>query len=262
MNYSQGFRLGLKSYSEAFRFIRQNYLGWFFIFPLLLNVLLFAVGFYSVASLGSELIEYLNGWMGIETWDFWGASFLAGAIKWLIWIVLRLLFFVVYAYVGGYIILIALSPAFAFLSERTEKILTSSDVPFNWKQFLKDIWRGVVLALRNLAVEMLFTLLLFIISFIPVVGWFTAVVLFLISAYFYGFSFMDYTFERRKFNVKTSIRYMRSNKGLAIGNGLIFALVLLIPFIGVTLAGFFSIVSVVGATIAVNQALKTDQSDF
>ena len=262
MNYSQGFRLGLKSYSEAFRFIRQNNLGWFFIFPLVLNVLLFALGFYSVSSLGSELIEYLNNWLGIESWDFWGASFFAGTIKWLIWIVLRLLFFVVYAYVGGYIILIALSPAFAFLSERTEKILTGSDLPFNFSQFLKDIWRGVVLALRNLAVEMLFTLLLFIISFIPVVGWFTAVVLFLISAYFYGFSFMDYTFERRKFNVKTSIRYMRSNKGLAIGNGLIFALVLLIPFIGVTLAGFFSIISVVGATIAANKAIETDQSDF
>nr|WP_321411010.1 EI24 domain-containing protein [uncultured Carboxylicivirga sp.] len=262
MNYSQGFQLGLRSYTEAFRFIRQNKLGWFFIFPLLLNVVLFALGFYSVGSLGSVLIEYLNQWMGIESWDFWGASFLAGTIKWFIWIVLRLLFFLIYAYIGGYIILIALSPVFAFLSERTEKILTGSEVPFNTNQFLKDIWRGIVLALRNLAVEMLFTLLLFIISFIPVVGWFSAIVLFFISAYFYGFSFMDYTFERRKFNVQSSVRYMRSNKGLAIGNGLIFALVLLIPLIGVTLAGFFSIVSVVGATIAVNKALENDQAGF
>nr|WP_319397770.1 EI24 domain-containing protein [uncultured Carboxylicivirga sp.] len=259
MNYSQGFQLGLRSYSKAFRFIKQNKMGWFFVFPLLLNVLLFAVGFYSVASLGSVLIEHLNQWMGIDSWDFWGASFLAGSIKWLIWIVLRLLFFVVYAYLGGYIILIALSPVFAFLSERTERILTGTNMPFNLNQFFKDIWRGVVLALRNLVVELLFTVLLFVISFIPVVGWFSAVILFFISAYFYGFSFMDYTFERRKFNVHTSVKYMRSNKGLAIGNGLVFALILLIPFIGVTVAGFFSIVSVVGATIAANKAIEVDK---
>nr|WP_321452470.1 EI24 domain-containing protein [uncultured Carboxylicivirga sp.] len=259
MNYSQGFQLGLRSYSEAFRFIKQNKMGWFFVFPLLLNVLLFAVGFYSVANLGSVLIEHLNQWTGIDSWDFLGASFLAGSIKWLIWIVLRLLFFVVYAYLGGYIILIALSPVFAFLSERTERILVGTNMPFNINQFFKDIWRGVVLALRNLVVEMLFTILLFIISFIPVVGWFSAVILFFISAYFYGFSFMDYTFERRKFNVHTSVKYMRSNKGLAIGNGLVFALILLIPFIGVTVAGFFSIISVVGATIAANKAINEDK---
>lgn len=256
MNYTQGFQLGIKSYSEAFTFIRRNNLSWFFVFPVILNVLLFLVGFFSIAEWGNVIIENLNTWMGIETWDFWGASFIAGTIKWLVWIILRLLFFIAYAYLGGYIILIAMSPVFAILSEKTERILTGHNLPFDVRQFMRDIWRGVVLALRNLVVELLFTFILFVISFIPVVGWFTAIILVLISAYFYGFSFMDYTFERRKFNVKTSVRYMRSNKGLAIGNGLVFALVLLIPFIGVTIAGFFSIISVVGATIAANKALE------
>ncbi len=259
MNYSQGFRLGLKSYSVAFKFIRVNRLGWYFIFPLILNVLLFSLGFYSVIEWGDIIIQNLNELMDVDSWDFWGASFVAGSIKWLVWIILRILFFLIYAYLGGYIILILLSPVFALLSEKTESILSGVQTPFDAKQFFKDIWRGVVLAIRNLLVEMMFTLLLFILSFIPVVGWFTAIVLVILSAYFYGFSFLDYSFERRRFNVQTSVRYMRSNKGLAIGNGLVFALVLMIPFIGVSLAGFFSIISVVGATIAARTALEEER---
>lgn len=260
MNYSQGFRLGMKSYSVAFRFIRTHGLGWYFVFPLILNVILFTIGFYSVVEWGDVLINRLNEAMNVDEWSFWGASFVAGSVKWLVWIVLRLLFFLVYAYLGGYIILILMSPVFAFLSEKTESILTGINTPFNGVQFIKDIWRGVILAIRNLLVELLFTLLLFVLSFIPVVGWFTAIVLVLLSAYFYGFSFMDYSFERRKFNVHTSVRYMRSNKGLAIGNGLVFSLVLMIPFIGVSIAGFISIISVVAATIAAQEALEHDKA--
>ncbi|MCU4176167.1 EI24 domain-containing protein [Carboxylicivirga sp. N1Y90] len=259
MNYSRGFQLGLKSYSEAFSFIFKNGLGWFFIFPFLLNVLFFFVGFYSIASWGDVLVSDLSDWMGVEEWDFWGASVLAGSIKWIVWIVLRLLFFIVYAYVGGYIILIVMSPVFAFLSEKTERIITQSDIPFNMAQFVKDIWRGMILAMRNLVVEMFFTVILFVLSFIPIIGYFTAIVLVLLSAYFYGFSFLDYTFERRRFDVKTSVKYMRRNRGLAIGNGLVFALILMIPLIGVSIAGFMSIVSVVAATIAARKALEEEK---
>lgn len=256
MNYFQGFRLGLKSYSEALSFIKIHKLGWFFLFPVLLNIALFLIGFYSVGNLGDDLLVHLNGWLAIDSWNFWGASFLAGAIKWLVWIVLRLMFFILFAYVGGYIIMILLSPVYAYLSEKTEGIILGKDWPFNLKQFLSDMIRGIGLAVRNLIVELLFTLLLVVFSFIPLVGWLSSIALVLLSAYFYGFSFMDYTFERHRFNVSQSVQYMRSNKGLAVGNGLVFSLVLLIPFVGVTLAGFFSIVSLVGATIAANKALQ------
>lgn len=258
MNYRQGFKLGLKSYSEAVRFIFKNKLGWYFLFPLLLNVLLFAVGFYSAATWGDQLVSSLNEWMGTDHWDFWGASVLAGSIEWLVWIMIRLLFFLLYAYFGGYIILILLSPVFAFLSEQTETILTGRQLPFNLRQFLKDIRRGVLLAIRNMTIELLITLGLFIVSFIPLVGYFTAIVLFLVSAYFYGFSFIDYTLERQRLNISHSVRFIRSNKGLAIGNGLVFCLVLMIPFIGVSLAGFASIISVVSATISANKVINDE----
>ncbi|WP_430815019.1 EI24 domain-containing protein [Carboxylicivirga sp. RSCT41] len=260
MNYRQGFQLGLKSYSRATSFMFRNKLGWYFIFPVLFNILLFIGGFWSVTTLSDGVITSINEWMNIEAWDFWGSGFVISLIKGFIWIVLRLLFFIIYAYIGGYIILIMLSPVFAFLSEKTEEIISGTTIPFNFQQFMRDILRGVLLAMRNLSVELFFTVLLFLLSFIPVVGYLTPVALFLVSAYFYGFSFLDYTFERRRFKIDVSIRFMRRNKGLAIGNGFVFSLVLLIPYIGVMLAGFISIVSVVAATLAAHEVIENNKS--
>jgi CysZ protein len=260
MNYRQGFQLGLKSYSRATSFMFRNKLGWYFIFPVLFNILLFIAGFWSVTSLSDGVITSMNEWMNLEVWDFWGSGFIVALIKGFIWIVLRILFFIIYAYIGGYIILIMLSPVFAFLSEKTEEIISGKTIPFNFSQFMRDILRGVLLAVRNLSVELFFTLLLFILSFIPIVGYLTPIALFLVSAYFYGFSFLDYTFERRRFKIDVSVRFMRSNKGLAIGNGFVFSLVLLIPYVGVMLAGFVSIVSVVAATLAAYEVIENNKA--
>jgi len=260
MNNRQGFQFGVKCYSQALSFIINNKLAWYFIFPLVFNVLLFFAGFYSVSSLGDSFITSLGEWINIEEWTFWGAGFVVGLIKGFIWVVIRLLFFFIYAYVGGYIILILMSPVFALLSEKTERILTGKDMPFDMAQFVQDIIRGVLLAVRNLGIELLLTLVLFALSFIPIVGYFTAIALLFVSAYFYGFSFLDYTFERRKFKIKASIDFMRRNKGLAIGNGFVFSLVLLIPYVGVMIAGFVAIISVVAATLSACKAIEEDKT--
>ncbi len=260
MNYWQGFQLGLKCYSRALSFMLRNKLVWYFVFPLIFNILLLLVGFYSVASLGDSLITTLSEWTNIDEWNFWGAGFAIGLINGLICFVIRLLFFIIYAYIGGYIIIVLMSPVFALLSEQTERIITSTSQSFDFTQFIKDIIRGVLLAVRNLTIEMFFTIILFIISFIPIVGLFATLALFLVSAYFYGFSFLDYTLERRRFKIQSSIRFINQNKGLAIGNGFVFSLVLLIPYIGVMLAGFISVISVVAATLSACKAIEEDKS--
>ncbi len=258
MNYAQGFRLGLRTYAQALSFMMRNGLGWYFIFPVLFNILLLVGGFYSVSTLSDGLIASLSQWVNIESWDFWGSGFIVTIIKGFIWIVLRILFFVIYAYIGGYVIIIMLSPVYAFLSEKTEEALTGNKLPFDGVQLIKDIIRGVFLAVRNLSVELFFTLILFVLSFIPVVGLLTPIALFLVSAYFYGFSFLDYTLERRRLKIGVSVRLMRKNKGLAIGNGFVFSFVLLIPYIGVMLAGFVSIISVVAATLAACEVVDNE----
>ena len=60
---------------------------------------------------------------------------------------------------------------------------------------------------------------------------------------------IDYICERKNLNVSQSITYMRANKGLAVGNWLIFSLLFNIPFIGVIVASVLSPVAACCAAI-------------
>jgi CysZ protein len=100
--------------------------------------------------------------------------------------------------------------------------------------FQEQLWRGIKINLRNLFMELWLTAIILIISLIPVIGWFTSLLLFFIQAYYAGFGNMDYTLERH-FKYKESLTFVRKNRGIAIGNGIVFMLFLLIPVVGVIL---------------------------
>ena len=118
--------------------------------------------------------------------------------------------------------------------------------------------RGIIIAIRNFALEMLAIVLLFFLSFVPVIGLLSTPILFVVSSYFYGFSFLDYTAERRRLKLKESIFFINRNKGLVITNGSLFAGALLIPIIGVSLSGFLAIISTVAATISILEKEKSE----
>ncbi len=253
MNLNQQMNLGFRTFSSAVSFIFSKGLWWAFIFPVVLNALLFIAGNELSDSLSSDFEEWIIGITGLKDADFFLSEFLSGFLGWLIWAVIKVLFFIVFVTFGGYLILILLSPLFAYLSERTEEIISGKRYPFNPNQMMRDVVRGVIIALRNLIIGTAWLVLLFIVGFIPVIGWVAPLVLFVISAYFYGFSFIDYTSERRKMKIGESIDFVRKYKGLAIANGTIFSLFIIIPFCGTMLSGFAAIVSVVAATLAVNE---------
>lgn len=253
MNTGKQLELGFSTYFNAIGFIFTKGLWWAFLFPLLLNILLLIGGFALIDSLTTDIQDWIIGLVGLNGATFFLSDMLSGFLSGFIWVILKVLFFFLFAYYGGYLTLILLSPLFAYLSERTDEILTGKKYPFNPDQWMRDIVRGILIALRNLLIETGWIILMFIVSFIPVIGWLGAIALFLISAYFYGFSFIDYTSERRKMKIGQSVRFVREHKWLAVANGSIFALFLLIPFCGVLLSGFAAIVSVVAATLAVQQ---------
>ena len=86
--------------------------------------------------------------------------------------------------------------------------------------------------------------------------------LFLVSSYFYGFAFIDYTNERRRLTISQSVDFIRKNKGMAIGNGFVFALAMLVPFCGTTIAGFIAIISVVAATISTHKMVDLSENPY
>lgn len=252
----QQFAFAVGQYLNALRFIFSKNLAWFFVFPLVINALLFLSGFSAISGLAENIQAYLN----IEGAEFWGAAFIAGIVSVLIW----LLSVFVLVYFGGYITLIIMSPVLAILSEKTEKIYSGNEYATDAEQIVRDVLRGIRLALRNLFKEILWIIFILfasmILGVIPIIGWVLAlggqVFLFLLASYFYGFSFMDYMSERRRLSFDESILFVKQNKGLAIGNGFVFSLSLMIPVVGGFVASFFSVISVVAATLSMLELEK------
>lgn len=139
--------------------------------------------------------------------------------------------------------LIVGSPLFGYLSEKTESIIEERDYPFSFPQLLKDIARGIRLAMRNALWQTVYTFTLLIISFVPILGWITPLIVLLIECYYYGFSMLDYSCERQKLSPTQSIEFIGKHKGLAIGNGLIFYLMHGLIGIGWVLAPAYAVIA-------------------
>ena len=257
MKIFKEYRTGLSSFFKAIPFIFKNKLGWFFLFPVIFQIAFFISGAMAVGELVDYTMAQLQEWWGIDSWEFPLAEYLGDTIYVIVWLMIKLTFVILFSYFSGYVVLIFLSPVLAYLSEKTEKILTGQEYPFDIMQLMRDIARGVLVALRNLFFELILTLGIFLIGFIPVIGWIVSpVLMFLVTAYYYGFSFIDYNNERRKYSFTKSARLMRANKAYLIGVATPFAGVLLIPFIGQMLAGFIAIISTVAGVMTYKKIEK------
>jgi CysZ protein len=112
------------------------------------------------------------------------------------------------------------------------------------------VFRSIKISSRNLFRELLLSIPILILGLIPLIGFFSLFLLFLMQAYFAGFGNMDYTLERH-FSYQKSIQFVKANKGIAIGNGLVFMLFLLIPFVGIIFIIPFSVTSATIATVKI-----------
>lgn len=241
MNFFSQVRLGISSYSDAHQLIFKHKLWVYIIAPGIINIVVFIVSFLFISKLSNEFVE----WVLNSISSFLGypelLSETKGVLALAITIVIKIAFVFLYLSVYKYIILILMSPLLALLSERVETILTGNNYPFNMFDFLHDVIRGIALAVRNLVVELLLLFVVFFIGFIPLLNLATPFLTFYISSYYYGFSMLDYSNERRRFTVKQSIHFIRMQRGVAFGNGAVFYGLLLLPFIGWLIAPAYSV---------------------
>ncbi len=260
-----GMAKGFSDYGPAISFIFKHQLAWFFLVPVFLNILLFIGGFAAISSFSNYLQAIVVDAVSLDDATFFGAQVLSWLLAGTIGLILKVAFFFVFAYTGGYLIIIIMSPVLAYLSEKTEKILLKKEYLFDIQQLMRDIVRGILIALRNLFYQLLIIFVIFILGVIPLVGWLVSFVspfiLFFVASYFYGFSFTDYVSERQRLNVKQSVSFMKNNRGVISGNGMPFSLILMVPFFGLTLSGFVAIVAVVASVISVKDEISEINND-
>ncbi len=240
--------IAIQAFFQAHRFIKKHKLWKWILIPGILYTILFIIGIYLFSSTSSNFIEWialktgLKSWLDKENSGLMGFVFTMGGL--ILWLVLMLFYFSLFKF----LFLIIGSPLFAYLSEKTEAIMEGTDFPFSVAQLLKDIVRGIQLAGRNSLWQTIYSISIIIFSLIPVIGWLTPVMAIIIDCYYYGFSMLDYSMERKRKSVAESIFFIGSHKGLAIGNGIVFYLMHFLPVIGWILAPSYSVVA---ATLSV-----------
>lgn len=156
---------------------------------------------------------------------------------------LRLILFIFYFSLFKFLFLIVGSPVFAYLSEKTSSIIEERDFPFSFSQLLKDILRGIRLALRNTVWQTVYVASILLLSLIPLFGWISPLIGLFVECYYYGFSMVDYSLERNKLSPSASIDFISHHKGLAIGNGLMFYGMHIIPIAGWVLAPAYAVIA-------------------
>ncbi|APY11072.1 coproporphyrinogen III oxidase [Seonamhaeicola sp. S2-3] len=217
----------IKAYFGAFSLISKLKLWKFFAVPMLISLVTAIAIFGTAYGLSDNIGAFISK---IWIWDWGHETFAAisNVIGGLIVVVIGLILF-------KHIIMALSAPFMSPVSEKIEAHLTSTK-PHSHRNtsFIQQLWRGIKINVRNLFMELLLTIPILLLKFIPVVNIFSTILLFMVQAYYAGFGNMDYTLERH-FQYKKSLQFVRQRRGLAIGNGVVFLLLLLIPVVGVIL---------------------------
>ena len=235
--------IAIQAYYKAHQFIVKNKLWKWIIIPGVIYAFLFIIGFrlfwnssgqvidsfFSITGLKSIMVKEQDGWLRF--------LFIFGQL------ILQLIMIFFYFSLFKYLFLIIGSPVFAYLSQKTESILKGTNYPFDLKQFIADVTRGIGIALRNALWQTVYTISILLLAFIPLIGWATPVLALFVECYYFGFSMLDYSSERNNQSVSQSIDFIGRHKGVAIGNGMVFYLMHGLPGLGWILAPSYAIIA-------------------
>lgn len=250
--------IAIQSYFQAHEFIKKHKLMKWILVPGILYAILFMISMYYFGHTANNFIEWLSLKTGLKTWldkmnsGWLGFFFTIGSLT--LWILMMLFYFSLFKY----LFLIIGSPLFAYLSEKTEAIIEGKDFPFSFTQLAKDIFRGISIAGKNGITQTVYAIAILFACVIPVAGMITPILAVLIECYYYGYSMLDYSLKRHNKSIAESAVYISHHKGLAIGNGIVFYAMHLLPFVGWTLAPAYSVVA---ATLSIYPLKESSASN-
>jgi CysZ protein len=235
--------IAIQSYFDAHEFIRTHRLWKWIVAPGIVYALLFVIGMYFFWHSTNDAVSGISKSIGVEMWLKKQHSALLTFLFVMAELIIRILLMLFYFSLFKYLFLIIGSPVFAYLIERTESIVEGRPLPSSVRLLLKDAWRGVQVAVRNTFWQTLYIITLLLLSFVPVVGWIAPLIALFAECYYYGFSMLDYSCERAKMPPAQSTRYISDHHGLAIGNGLLFYAMHILPVVGWILAPAYAVVA-------------------
>jgi len=147
-----------------------------------------------------------------------------------------------------FIVLTCLSPFNTMLSQKVDVFINNQFFLVNIRQVINEFFRMIFIVLIALVFNILLILFLWLLS--QMFGNYSSFIYnigsFVISAFAIGFTFYDYSLERYKIGVVTSIKFAFYNWAIVLLSGLIFKVLYEfpyiwdIPFIGIIIAPVFT----------------------
>lgn len=240
--------LGIKGYAGTFKLISKLKLWKYFLVPIGISLVTATL----IGLLAYSLSDYIGSFLSrIWIWETGKETFatITNVFGGFLIVALGLVLY-------KHIIMALSAPFMSPVSEKIEAHLTGiKNHNHRNTSFKEQLWRGIRINGRNLFKELFFTILILLFSLIPVIGIISTILLLLTQAFYAGFGNMDYTLERH-FDYKESTQFVKKNRGIAIGNGIIFMLFLLLPVIGIILV---LPMSVTAASTSTLQLLKNEK---
>lgn len=217
---------GIKAYGWSFRLLGELNLWRYFLIPMAISLFIAANIILATWGWSDNLGQWISG---IWAWE-WGKETFDVISE----ILGGLIIFIFGLIVYKHLVMALSAPFMSPVSEAIEKHLNGEVGGKLHKRFFPQLKRGIQINIRNLFMELLLSIPVLLLGFVPVIGVVSTVLIFLLQAYYAGFGNMDYTLERHM-SVGESIRFVKARRGMAIGNGIPFMLLLLIPILGVIL---------------------------
>ena len=178
--------------------------------------------------------------LGQFSW-FETSGFLTTAMTWIVKIFGTAFILILYRY----IFFVLCSPILSLISEAVEKayfkkhnlLLAEESI-----SIISSVWRSLLMNGRNFVIEITICTVLFLLSFIPLLGIIFSAISFLVSSYFAGVSNFDFSVERYyKFN--TSLKWYAAHRMHVMGQGVVYMLFFWIPIIGWVLVPIWSTIA-------------------
>ena len=228
---------GLRLVFSSFRTIRDANLSYVYLYVAVVAIAFWCIGFAISSFFASHMTEIFNSVVStasfFDSLPDWLVSFSSHVVGFVSW----LGFVILFAIISGCITLVFLSPLLTFITDKVWPICTSRRLSsLQAPALIPSLLRSISVAFCNTVMQFFIIVLIFILSFVPVVGLFTPILALAVNAFFQGASFADYALEHASLSAHQSRVFAQAHRGFMIGVGLPFFLALFIPVVGLYVA--------------------------
>lgn len=135
-----------------------------------------------------------------------------------------------------FFILTLLSPFNSILSQKLDSAISGKTYKFDLVRLINDLLRMLLVVTIALLLQFIILGIYWLITYIFGINFLDPLAYFVITAFFYGFAFFDYSLERYRIGIFESLGFAFSNMLLVTISGSLFLAIYNIPVVGLVFA--------------------------